>query len=61
MRLPNAATMFEQGAGRIDLLASFDYMRKYKPSITLVLKINMQREVNLEVNKHARKCGAVTL
>uniref|UniRef100_A0A915B2A3 Peptidase S8/S53 domain-containing protein n=2 Tax=Parascaris univalens TaxID=6257 RepID=A0A915B2A3_PARUN len=36
MRLPNAATMFEQGAGRIDLLASFDYMRKYKPSITLI-------------------------
>ncbi|KHN76164.1 Membrane-bound transcription factor site-1 protease [Toxocara canis] len=36
VRLPNAATMFEQGAGRIDLLASFDYMRKYEPSITLI-------------------------
>ncbi|VDK51699.1 unnamed protein product [Anisakis simplex] len=32
VRLPNAATMFEQGAGKVDLLASFDYMRKLIPA-----------------------------
>ncbi|GMT33116.1 hypothetical protein PFISCL1PPCAC_24413 [Pristionchus fissidentatus] len=31
----SAASIFEQGAGSVDLLASFKFMRKYKPQVTL--------------------------
>lgn len=33
-RLPNVATMFEQGAGKMNILASFQIMRRYSPRIT---------------------------
>ncbi|KAM3727833.1 Membrane-bound transcription factor site-1 protease [Dirofilaria immitis] len=35
-RLPNVATMFEQGAGKMNILASFQFMRRYSPRITLI-------------------------
>ncbi|VDN59243.1 unnamed protein product [Dracunculus medinensis] len=35
IRLSNSASMFEQGSGRMDLLAAFNFMRKYEPMITL--------------------------
>uniref|UniRef100_A0A8R1Z651 Subtilisin n=1 Tax=Pristionchus pacificus TaxID=54126 RepID=A0A8R1Z651_PRIPA len=31
----SAASIFEQGAGSVDLLRSFKFMRKYKPQVTL--------------------------
>uniref|UniRef100_A0A0N5CK37 Peptidase_S8 domain-containing protein n=1 Tax=Thelazia callipaeda TaxID=103827 RepID=A0A0N5CK37_THECL len=34
-RLSNVTTMFEQGAGKMNILASFEFMRKYSPRITL--------------------------
>ncbi len=33
-RLTSSANMFEQGAGKVDLLASYRFMRNYKPQIT---------------------------
>ncbi|VDK82699.1 unnamed protein product, partial [Onchocerca ochengi] len=35
-RLPNVATIFEQGAGKMNILASFQFMRRYSPRITLI-------------------------
>ncbi|VDK74993.1 unnamed protein product [Litomosoides sigmodontis] len=35
-RLPNVATMFEQGAGKMNILASFQFMRRYSPRITFI-------------------------
>lgn len=37
IRLSNSASMFEQGSGRMDLLAAFNFMRKYEPMITLAI------------------------
>uniref|UniRef100_A0A1I8EJ84 Peptidase_S8 domain-containing protein n=1 Tax=Wuchereria bancrofti TaxID=6293 RepID=A0A1I8EJ84_WUCBA len=35
-RLPNVATMFEQGAGKMNIVASFQFMRRYSPRITFI-------------------------
>lgn len=33
-RLPTGANIFEQGAGKVDLLASYRILATYKPQIT---------------------------
>ncbi|MFH4973379.1 hypothetical protein AB6A40_000088 [Gnathostoma spinigerum] len=35
-RLSNPASMFEQGAGKVDIVRSFNLMRTYRPSITMI-------------------------